>query len=92
MEGCSDRDWLVSLTCSIVWRIWKCRNRVVFSSKTCDYNTAVNLTVKDSDEFLDAQDCENHESGNTGDGSHAGVRDWCPPMNGRLKLNFDAGV
>lgn len=64
----------------------------MFSSKTCDYNTAVHLAVKDSDEFLDAQDCENHESGNTGDGSHAGVRDWCPPMNGRLKLNFDAGV
>lgn len=56
----------------------------MFSSKTCDYNTAVNLAVKDSDEFLDAQDCENHESGNTGDGPHAG----CPPMNGTLKAQL----
>lgn len=52
---------MTSIMNAIVWRIWKCRNDVVFWSKNCDHGQAIKIPVKESNDFLEAQERSSDE-------------------------------
>ncbi|KAI8532838.1 hypothetical protein RHMOL_Rhmol11G0245600 [Rhododendron molle] len=76
----------------IVWRIWKCRNNVVFNNKLWRPDAACTAAICEATDFLKS----NEQLPRIGDSGHATIVgelvEWKKPLNGWVKINFDGGL
>ncbi|XP_021800961.1 uncharacterized protein LOC110745195 [Prunus avium] len=91
----SGRDGLLSSIAYGLWRLWKCRNTLVFEGTTVHPAEAVELMHKQQNEFLQTKEQgtetpSSHEVG--GVQRSMGTQHWsCPPMAFTKSAVFDVG-
>lgn len=77
---------------SIVWRLWKCRNDVVFNNIAWRPDVACSKAILEASEFLKAVIASNEIRGGM-QGDHALEQTkWEKPLRGWVKVNFDGGL
>ncbi|KAG5549887.1 hypothetical protein RHGRI_015005 [Rhododendron griersonianum] len=86
-KGTDDR--LLTLAAMIMWRIWKCRNEVLFNGADPDPSQMVVVAVKEVEEFILAMREQIPEPRQPRIGSGELAQCWQKPECGKMKFNVD---
>ncbi|KAG5562464.1 hypothetical protein RHGRI_005257 [Rhododendron griersonianum] len=88
-KGTNDGGYMLTLAAMIVWRIWKCRNEVLFNGVDPDPSQMVVVAVKEAEEFILAIREQIPKPRQLRMGSGELAQCWQKPACGKLKFNVD---
>lgn len=88
-KGTDDGGYMLTLAAMIMWRIWKCRNEVLFNGADPNPSQMVVVAVKEAEEFILAMREQIQEPRQPRVGSGELAQCWQKPSCGKLKFNVD---
>ncbi|KAF7154826.1 hypothetical protein RHSIM_Rhsim01G0175900 [Rhododendron simsii] len=88
-KGTYDGGYMLTLAAMIMWRIWKCRNEVLFNGANSNLSQMVVVAIKEAEEFILAMREQNPEPRQPRMGSGELAPCWQKPTCGKLKFNVD---
>lgn len=91
-KGIKENKKIWAAVGTIIWRIWLCRNDIVFNSKKWGPDVACQLVVSDAVDFLEANANKAQDSTGSSSSCSNSAHRWEKPCRGWFKINFDGGL
>lgn len=88
-KGSEEGSHTITLAVFIMWRLWKCRNNMVFNGVRTEPQEAILMAVKDATEFISVTAIEEVGMVRESTGRVEGPVRWIPPAHGGMKVNVD---
>lgn len=77
---------------TIIWRLWICRNDVLFHNHMSRPDVVCQEAIRDAASFLSAHEEGQLSSERVQLDRNSNVLGWQRPLEGWFKINFDGGV